>query len=249
LVVVAGGPGVHHNYLRAGGAFDAIAQSQPVVFYDQRGTGDSATADEANDIHTFVADLECVVDALGVPTVDMLGHSFGGYLAMAFVSAHTRRVRRLVLAASMAPRASDTTSLFDLAYPDIAPRWAAARAQLPDLACEDDFALYNAMALPNEALRQTYAAATAGKPTNVRLNNQLRKHMQQLDFAREFFATAPPTMILHGRRDVVIAPKVAWSLHGELANSSLEWFEDCGHLLFLEAPMRFAAVVTQFLSR
>src|SRR6188508_2033 len=41
LVMVNGGPGFDHTYVLCSDAWDTIARSRRVVFYDQRGTGRS----------------------------------------------------------------------------------------------------------------------------------------------------------------------------------------------------------------
>lgn len=248
LLLIAGGPGVHHGYLRAGTAFEQIAKTRSLVFYDQRGTGNSALDTPSDNVDTFVDDILAVITALGVPRVDVIGHSFGGYLAMALVACAPHRVRKLVLASSMAARAADTVQLLDAVYPDLCRQWRDVRASLPDMAEESAFALYNQMALPDRQLREIYHAATAGHVVNVRINNQLRAHMQTLDFTSALTVNLPPTLILHGRRDVVIAPSVAWALHQQLLGSQLVWFETSGHLLFLEEPDKFVHAVNAFLA-
>jgi len=62
--------------------------------YDQRGMGgSSAPADDgAFGLDNYVADLAAVHDGLGVAKIHVLGHSFGGLIAMAYAAAHAERV-------------------------------------------------------------------------------------------------------------------------------------------------------------
>lgn len=66
--------------------------------YDQRGTGRSTIPDDSDySLDAHVADLEAVRIALGVGSVQLVGQSWGGAIASAYVAAHPNRVDALVL--------------------------------------------------------------------------------------------------------------------------------------------------------
>ena len=48
LVLVSGGPGLDHSYLHTSTAWDVLARSRRVIFYDQRGNGRSSPLKEGN---------------------------------------------------------------------------------------------------------------------------------------------------------------------------------------------------------
>jgi len=88
LVVLNGGPGRSHDNLRVSPVWDALARDRPVVLYDQRGTGRS-TALKPGDACTLadqLGDLEALRAHLGSGQIDVLGHSWGGYLGMAYTA-------------------------------------------------------------------------------------------------------------------------------------------------------------------
>ena len=66
---------------------------------DLRGHGDFTKTGLAETLHfdQLVADVAAFADALGLEQFDLLGHSFGGMVALRFVLAHPGRVRSLVL--------------------------------------------------------------------------------------------------------------------------------------------------------
>ncbi len=76
-----------------------LAHQRRVVAYDHRGHGDSGHLglSSAYTFDALAADLEAFVDAGVEPTVDLLGHSMGGVVAMMYVLAHPERVRSMVL--------------------------------------------------------------------------------------------------------------------------------------------------------
>jgi pimeloyl-ACP methyl ester carboxylesterase len=80
-----------------------LAEQRRVIAYDHRGHGDSPnTGDLATyTLDQLVADLEDVVDELGLQSFHLLGHSMGGVVALRFVLAHPERVRSLILMDTM----------------------------------------------------------------------------------------------------------------------------------------------------
>src|SRR5258707_5264950 len=83
LLLLNGGPGMPHDYLQE---MSARLPDVRLIFYDQRGTGNSDKADPSTyTIDTNVADLENLRRGLNLERVQMLGHSWGGMLAQAYV--------------------------------------------------------------------------------------------------------------------------------------------------------------------
>jgi proline iminopeptidase len=105
LVCHPGGPGCSSAYF---GDLPELAARRALVLLDPRGTGGSdRPADPSDyDLEQYVADVEAVREHLGRERLDLLGHSHGGFVAMAWAGAHPERVGRLVLA-STAPRFID----------------------------------------------------------------------------------------------------------------------------------------------
>jgi pimeloyl-ACP methyl ester carboxylesterase len=105
LILHPGGPG---GSALSFGELPELAERRTLLLLDPRGTGDSdRPADpSAYDLADYVADLEALREQLGLARMDLLGHSHGGFVAMAWAAAHPERVDRLVLAAT-APRFTD----------------------------------------------------------------------------------------------------------------------------------------------
>jgi proline iminopeptidase len=105
LLCHPGGPGASSAYF---GDLPELAAQRTLVLLDPRGTGSSdRPADPAGyDLEQYADDIEAVRERLGLDRLDLLGHSHGGFVAMAWGGAHPDRVGRLVLASS-APRFTD----------------------------------------------------------------------------------------------------------------------------------------------
>jgi proline iminopeptidase len=97
IVVLHGGPDFDHYYLLP--ELDRLAETFQLVYYDQRGRGRSAEGVAPDDvgIESEVADLDGVRRHFGFYTIAVLGHSWGGLLAMEYASRHPGRVSHLIL--------------------------------------------------------------------------------------------------------------------------------------------------------
>lgn len=103
LLCLNGGPGLPCDYLRE--AHSCLAeQGFRVVAFDQLGTGASERPDDASlwTIERYVAETEAVRQALGLGPVHLLGHSWGGWLAIDYALAHPDAVKSLILADTVA---------------------------------------------------------------------------------------------------------------------------------------------------
>ncbi|MHB8837944.1 MAG: alpha/beta fold hydrolase [Gemmatimonadaceae bacterium] len=96
IIVVHGGPGVTHDYLRP--EWDQLAGPARVVYYDQRGCGRSAS-ELPYSWRAHLDDLGRVVDAAtgGNGRVVLAGSSWGTRLAILYAAEHPERVTAVVL--------------------------------------------------------------------------------------------------------------------------------------------------------
>src|SRR6185436_4549182 len=124
LFVLHGGPGFGHSYLEVSTIWHELGNFRPVIFYDQRGNGRSSrlTDEHSCTLDDQVADLHALQAHLGFAQIDLLGHSWGGFLAMAYSTHYPQQVRKMILVESTAPKLSDTVVLFAQVFPDVIAR-------------------------------------------------------------------------------------------------------------------------------
>lgn len=104
LLVLHGGPGAKHNYLRS---LDGIAERyhRQVIYYDQLGCGNSSTPylPDVWGPKLWEEEIDVVREALGLERVHILGQSWGGMLAMQYaINQQPLGVRSMVVASSPA---------------------------------------------------------------------------------------------------------------------------------------------------
>jgi len=96
LVLVHGLTGFRDDFRER---LPALATLGRTLVYDHRGHGESTNTGDPTSYSfaQLVDDLAGLLDALAVPTCDLLGHSMGGMIALRFVLAHPECVASLVL--------------------------------------------------------------------------------------------------------------------------------------------------------
>lgn len=102
VVVLHGGPGGGCDYLN--GLHALAADDRRVLTFDQLGCGQSERppAGYAWSVESAAADVEAVRRYLDVPRIDVIGHSWGGMLAMEYALRYPEHLDRLVLWATVA---------------------------------------------------------------------------------------------------------------------------------------------------
>jgi proline iminopeptidase len=95
LVLMHGGPGVDHTTMLP---FESLADHFTLVFYDHRCNGRSKGADVSTMTwENLTADAEELRQALGFDRWAVLGHSFGGMVALEYALRYPQRLSHLVL--------------------------------------------------------------------------------------------------------------------------------------------------------
>jgi pimeloyl-ACP methyl ester carboxylesterase len=79
VLLLHGGPGLGFDYLRD--LAEELAEENDVAWYQQRGQPPSAV-EGPHTVATDVDDARCVLDALGWDKAYVVGHSWGGHLAL-----------------------------------------------------------------------------------------------------------------------------------------------------------------------
>ena len=109
LIAIHGGPGMTHDYMLN---LESLAgEDFAVVTYDQRGVGLSSSpqADPASyTLSKYAEDLETLRQDIGVDSVFLLGHSWGGIVAMRYATLFPERVRSIIFMGSGPPTREET---------------------------------------------------------------------------------------------------------------------------------------------
>jgi pimeloyl-ACP methyl ester carboxylesterase len=247
------GPGVDYAYLRS----PELEEKFTMVYVEPVGTGSSGrlTDPARYTTETYVRFLDAVIGDLHVPSVFLLGHSFGGVVAQRYTLAHPEKVAGLALY-STSPTAGPeftTAAMTNLgAYPASFPHTPdAAEASLAlsqALAATDDETLTECLRLAMPVFFNDYWArrmefASFAKLVRAWVVPMKARESFAFDLLDQLAAIAVPTVVMTGLYDFMCGPRWARMLHAGIADSQLAVFENSGHLAHVEQPADFAAAM------
>lgn len=257
LVCHPGGPGFSARPFDDAAGLD---ESLTLVLLDPRGTGRSERPGDptAYGIGDYVDDLEQLRRHLGPETIDLLGWSHGGVVAMAYAAAHPSRVAHLVLVATLARfQAEQEEAMRDAMeqrahepwYEDAVAALEEEQAgtfgsdeELGELAFRE-FPLYFAAYGERERAYLERIREPANADTLRFFNQEI---FPTFDLRPELARVAAPTLILAGERDFICGPVCAEDIAGAIAGARTVVIPGAGHFLFLEAGDRVRDEVTRF---
>jgi pimeloyl-ACP methyl ester carboxylesterase len=252
LLLVHGMGGNFENWQEV---IEPLARHHTVLAPDLPGHGSSEAGSGDYSVGALAAGLRDLLVALGHERATLVGHSLGGGIAMQFAYQFPEMVERLVLVSSggLGPEVSPVLRAAALPGADT---FIAATAGTGKRVCSTVGRGLAAIGLrPSadvaEVLRGygslTDAARRAAFLGTVRA--VIGTGGQRVDASdRLYLAEAVPVLIVWGARDRIIPAHHGEDAHRQIPGSRLEVFEDVGHLPQLETPMRFVAVLEEFLT-
>ncbi len=253
VIVANGGPGFSHTYLLQNDVFTTrLAHDRQVVFYDQRGDGKSKLLNPTapQDMNAQVADLDAIRAKLGFQKFDLIGHSWGGLLAMGYASAHPEHIDKLVLIDSAAPSWKQTLFLFSQVFPDVGAKDEQITKTLgktPE-ATKEHLANYFSMLFYSQENHDRFLAGITDPGQSPEVNAAVNKAIATLDLTPDLSKFAFPTLIMHGRFDMNVAVLTAWKTYKAIPGAKIVIFAKSGHLPFYEEPDKFTQTLTGFLT-
>jgi proline iminopeptidase len=250
LVVINGGPGFDHTYLHISPVWNSLSKTQPVIFYDQRGNGRSSKL-EPGDSCNFedqINDLESLRMQLGAEKINIVGHSWGGFLGMGYAARFPDRVAHLVLVDSVPPRWEDIQSLYRQVFPELGPKMQGLGSS-DQKVFEEALNAWLSTLFYSPEKRAAFLKALSPDAVNNAVREAVVKDIGQIDLTSDVAGFQFPTLVINGRFDVDITPAVALKLHDAIPNSEFVIFEQSGHFSFYEEPEKFVRTVQDFLAR
>lgn len=232
-----------------------LAARRQLVFYDQRGRGESQQplGVHAASIEHDAGDVGALRQALGIRTWDILGHSWGGGIALLGAERDREGTRRIATVDAVGPTSEWMDALQSSAMERLAPadrailqRFAAEELGRPDPDVQSAYAraMYPAW-FADPALARLFAPPRSTSRTGAAVLARLRR--EGYDWRPLLRALDRPTLVLHGERDL-LPLSVAGALVAALPDARLAPIPGSGHMPFWEAPERFFSLVESFLA-
>ncbi|MEU8164916.1 alpha/beta fold hydrolase [Micromonospora sp. NPDC049004] len=244
VIVCHGGPGATHDEVESIG--ELSRSGRRVLLYDQVGNGRSSLRPDAPadfwTVALFVDELRLLVEQVGFGDgYHLIGHSWGGMLAMEHALTHPFGLRSLVLC-------NTKPSLAGPVGGDAGPDLSTEQGQrfmeafMAEHVCrvQPPPAGFLRTAAARQAHPEVFAAMNGPSPF------ELVGNLRGWDVTPRLSEIKVPALVVTGAYDL-IPPDVARDLDARLSDSRLALFEDSSHMPFVEEPDRFLATVNGFL--
>jgi proline iminopeptidase len=249
-----------HDYLEP---LEDLADSRPVIFYDQLGCGrsDRPVDDSLWTADRFVEELVVVRAALGLERPHLFGNSWGGWLALQYTLDRRPELASLILSSS----------------PPSVPRWIADCAELRadldepvrDVLDRHEAGGYFSCPEYQWAITHFYRRhlcrqdpwpacverTFAGLGADVYLTmwgpsefGPVTGHLRDWDVTDRLPEIHVPTLVTGGRYDEARPAHLAVLAEG-IHDAELVIFENSSHMAFVEERERYTRVVADFLAR
>ena len=262
LVMIHGGPGGSH------GSFLAalpLAQDRAVILYDQLDCGLSdKPGDPANwHVSRFVDELEAIRAALGIARWHVLGHSWGGTVALEYAARQPRELASLILQGPLiSTRAwmADAATLRAKLSADVQAVLDACDGPTPPAKAECDAAVdafyarfWRLRPLPAwaTAYEQEHGLKLATNIYNAMWGpNEFRATGSLADYDGEplLQRIAAPTLFLIGDSDEV-TPETARRFTSETPAARLAILADAAHRAQSDQPGAYVATLAEWLAK
>lgn len=213
-----------------------------VVTLDLPGHGISVVTGECHTME-FLADTVAEgLKALGIQRCTLVGHSMGGYVALAFCERHPDMLDGLVLLSST-PN-PDTEEKAENRRREIALVRAGKKEMLARVAPAAGFAEENRTRMADAIEDLTEQVFVTEEEGIVALLNGMIARKDQNEMLRQ---TKVPVLFILGRKDNYIPVEVAEKMVVDHPEARVVWLEHSGHMGFLEEPEATARALINFI--
>ena len=230
---------------------DGFKADHRAVAWDMPGYGDSAPLEEMT-VNALVDTVSILFDRLSIERAHLVGHAFGGMVALAFAAAHPLRLRSLTLTATSA--GFDHRKTHDPDGDLSAKAWREQfveqqvgpldrGASMAELAPKLIRGLIGDDADP-KGLEQAILSLAAVPEQGYRAAIDC---LAAFDHQDELANIQTPSLLIAGEKDPIVPPVVMQAMADAMPAARLETLPACGHLPHLERPDAFNGLLADFL--
>ncbi|CAM4048889.1 alpha/beta hydrolase [Cohnella lubricantis] len=270
LLYLHGGPGascVDFCYHQA----QALSRSLRVIALDQRGVlrSDPIHEDEPFGLNDIIQDLEELRHQLGISHWSLLGHSFGGYLAVRYALEYPSSIKKIIFEAPCFDALSAARSIVTNAKGYLEQANNQDGVELCGKYLDGNFTaneLWNALGEVFHIMDKDllYFRGITPKEYNEIVDSQISSndlwvknqiHSHKLQEEGLFFENlmprlselTQPTLLLTGQYDPVCCDVQQQAYLSNIRNGNIVLFENSAHFPRLEEPAKYTEEVLKFI--
>jgi proline iminopeptidase len=266
LLYLHGGPGLGCHEFTCWQA-EVLSRDLRLVAFDQRGVlrSEPLAEDEPLDEAILVEDCEALRQALGVERWALLGHSFGGRLALRYAEKYPGRASCVIfenpawdITATERYRLPALAAMYDALGEAALARECRQLAGQPDMFADgyrgDLLAGLDARGrywyLADQEQHGAVTAAAAKRPdpdrTHIAMDTLLNDPGLLEPLQPLLSRLRPPALLIVGAADLVTSPDQIDAFRDRVPRGQIEVFDQSGHFVQLEQAEEYAALVTRF---
>ena len=195
-----------------------------LIIPDLRGFGGSSTVDSFYSMEDYASDVAALLDHLGISKAAIVGHSMGGYVALAFARLFPDRVSGLGLVSSQV-------------LDDAPERKEGRYKSAAEVADKGIASVVEAMApkLTADTRLQEYARASMEKQQPAAYIGALKAMAERVDSTPLLSTINYPVVLIHGDADALIPVDRAREVKASFPQSHFVEIRGAGHMPMLEA--------------
>ncbi len=222
---------------------NALARRFRVVRPDLRGMGSSSVIDGPYLMEALASDIAAVLDALAIERATLVGHSLGGYVALAFARMYAERLERLALVCSRTDADGAERAAWRNARAEELERGGESAAFVREM-LEASFAPGTRERAP-ERYARAEAIALRNDPRG--LAAMLRGMALRDDAADIVPDLTMPVLAIGGRLDPSLDPAQVRAMAERFPSARVAFAEASGHLPMLEEPEMVTAALEELM--
>lgn len=222
----------------------ALKKTHRVIRPDLRGMGASGVPAGPYLMETLAGDIAAVLDAMAIERAAIVGHSLGGYVALAFARMYVERLSHLALISSRIGADTPSVAAFRNELADrtesagsIEPVGQWYRSRLTADGAAGDETVY---ARIGTIIGRTSPLGAAAMLRGMALRDSAEDIAGDLDC---------PVVVVGGRRDVLLPPDVLRAEAEAFPHAGVAVCERSGHVSMLEEPERLTGLLGELLRR
>jgi proline iminopeptidase len=262
LVLMHGGPSLDHTTLLP---LEPLADQFTLVFYDHRCNGRSEGAEVSSmTFENLTADADALRQALGFDQWAVLGHSFGGNVALEYALRYPGSLSRLVLMNTGGDQwwvnhnASEILAKrgYNAATVEVARRFYNGQVTpdeyLPAVMKLIGAYSYHSSIWYHPSLMTLTQKVGLGPPMKLRPEALIfgySRLLQGWTVMERLGGIGTPTLVIAGRYDFLFPPEHQAILADRLPNAQLVLVERAGHNPHMEQPDQVLPVIRRFLTQ
>lgn len=253
VVVLHGGPG--HSCLSFKKSFDFLAADYRLIYYDQRGSGNSQTKPQPADysIEKLVEELESLrKEIIQAEKIIVIGHSFGGALAQRYALRYPQHVQKMILVGSIRINNGLNNHLL---WKVFGPALYSTALGFPPISSQAADNWFTKKSNDKDSIARLYDKSRGDILENTGSVSfatwrELSLSLAGSAYHDEFSRLQTETLFIYGAADSPFTGKpVADEYQALLPHCTIAGFEKSGHWPFLEEPERFQDTLKIFLAQ